>query len=164
MKKAIIIDIDGTISDSKERVNFLKKCLKNNDSDLCYEVFYQTAINDKPLVKNIVRIASYFVYHFNLDEIRREEFDVIFLTGRPERIREDTIKWVEEYFFREKPKEGSVKYIFRKDKDFSQDIFYKKRELDKLKKDYKIMAVFEDREHLVEMFKKELPKVDVIKM
>jgi len=96
MKKAIIIDIDGTISDSVDRVFKLKRSNelfpdnKNNN----YKAFYQDAKYDKPLKDNINNIIRFMYNNFPSNSYSNPIIEmplVIFLTGRPERIRKDTI-------------------------------------------------------------------------
>ena len=81
MKDIILCDIDGTVANNDHRQHYLQG---NKD----WEGFFSDLSNDVPIypVINLV----------NEESIKGKK--IIFLTGRPERYREPTQKWLERYF------------------------------------------------------------------
>lgn len=76
---AIIVDIDGTIADFKHRRHLLNQ--ENDDNS----EFYARMIHDEPMGP-IIEIVNSFV------EI--DEYQIIFLTSRPEIYRQITECWL----------------------------------------------------------------------
>ena len=71
-----VIDIDGVLADVRHRVAHLDKRPKDWGS------FFRAAAKDPPLVEGI-------------DAARRlaEVYEVVYLSGRPEHLRQDTVAW-----------------------------------------------------------------------
>jgi FMN phosphatase YigB (HAD superfamily) len=136
MKKAIIIDIDNTITDAQWRVDILHDLmLRNPDSkDANYNLFHQLAYKDEPIEENINSIHGKTIGL--MSKHNNYEIERIFLTGRPERIRGITEKLITIEFGI-----NNIQFIMKKNHDYSKDFIYKKKELDKIKKDYQVLAV-----------------------
>ncbi|MET7717911.1 hypothetical protein [Streptomyces sp. NPDC005407] len=74
-----IFDLDGTLADSGHRQRFLER--KPRD----WDAFFAAAPDDPPLAKGIEMCLQ-----------AAEECEVMYLTGRPERCRRDTLTWLAE--------------------------------------------------------------------
>jgi hypothetical protein len=74
-----IFDLDGTLADSGHRQRFLER--KPRD----WDAFFAAAPDDPPLAKGIEMCLQ-----------AAEECEVVYLTGRPERCRRDTLTWLAE--------------------------------------------------------------------
>lgn len=75
-----VVDIDGVLADVRHRLHHLRSRPKDWDS------FFAAAREDPVLEKGretVTRLA--------------EVFDVLYLSGRPERCREDTLAWLVEH-------------------------------------------------------------------
>tara|TARA_A100001015_G_scaffold284911_1_gene351887 strand:- start:1813 stop:2241 length:429 start_codon:yes stop_codon:yes gene_type:complete len=103
MKKIILCDIDGTIANNDHRQHFL-------EGKKDWEGFFKELIYDKPIHSVINKI--------NTDHKAGKE--IIFLTGRPERYRHATHKWLCEYF------KFNIKILMRQDGDKRNKIIIKK--------------------------------------
>jgi hypothetical protein len=73
-----VIDIDGVLADVRHRLRFLERRPKD------WGGFFQAAPHDPPL-------------EAGLDAVRRlaEVYEVVYLSGRPEWCRDDTVAWFE---------------------------------------------------------------------
>ena len=71
-----VIDIDGVLADVRHRLGHLDKRPKD------YRSFFREAVKDPPLAEGI-------------DAVRRlaEVYEVVYLSGRPEHLRTDTVAW-----------------------------------------------------------------------
>lgn len=77
-----------------------------------------------------------------------EEVEVIFLTGRPDNVRDATEKWLDDNF------EGDYKLIMRESKDFSHGQDCKKKLYEQyIEGKYNVLCVFEDSNKCVEMWR-----------
>src|SRR3990167_5082632 len=81
MKKnepAIVVDLDGCLVDIKHRI---KAGLDNPDT------FYEGIENDEPIWALCTLISAV-----------TDKFSIFILTGRPERVREQTETWLQKHF------------------------------------------------------------------
>ncbi|MFF8023378.1 hypothetical protein ACFZDJ_20140 [Streptomyces sp. NPDC007896] len=72
-----VFDLDGTLADSAHRQRFLER--KPRD----WDAFFAAAPQDPPLAEGVALALR-----------SREECEVVYLTGRPERCRRDTVEWL----------------------------------------------------------------------
>jgi hypothetical protein len=133
----IICDIDGTIADCEHRKHYITTKPKNHDA------FYAGVRDDKPIGKIIGVLLSL------LDEPRPPS--LIFVTGRPERTREDTEWWLAEYLHL-CPEHYQM--FMRKEKDYRQDYLVKQDILDKYIDKSKVWIVLDDRDQVVQMWRR----------
>ena len=125
-KKAIIVDIDGTISEN-----------------VTGRPWYGDAkgmLQDKP-IESIMGMIRSFVDDY--------ELDVLILTGRHEgKEREATLKWLEKNWF------IPDKLYTRDLKDFSKSAEYKRKVYEEqIEPFYDVIMVFEDSNSCVKMFR-----------
>jgi len=72
-----VFDLDGTLADVRHRVHHLEGRPKQ------WDAFFAAAVDDPPLVQGVeLCLAS------------AEDCDVVYVTGRPERCRRDTLAWL----------------------------------------------------------------------
>ncbi|MEU6282816.1 hypothetical protein [Streptomyces sp. NPDC047028] len=72
-----VFDLDNTLADTEHRQHFLTERPRN------WDAFFAAAPHDPPLTEGVA---------LALDSSR--ECDIVYLTGRPERCRRDTLDWL----------------------------------------------------------------------
>jgi phosphoglycolate phosphatase-like HAD superfamily hydrolase len=77
-----VLDVDATLSDTSKRIHFLAKRPKDWDS------FFAAAKDDAVLDEGLAVATTLAAEH-----------EIVYLTGRPERLRRDTVKWFEDNGF-----------------------------------------------------------------
>jgi len=80
---AVVFDIDGVLSDAAGRQHFIEQGRRN------WSAFFE-ACGDDPVISEIQRLL----------ELLRGELAVVLLTGRPLRVRPQTLAWLERYRLR----------------------------------------------------------------
>ena len=71
-----VIDVDGVVADVRHRVGFLDGRPRD------WDAFFEAAADDPPLTAGLERVRELAVDH-----------DIVWLTGRPESLRETTLDW-----------------------------------------------------------------------
>lgn len=132
MKKAIIFDIDGTLSDPSHRIHLYKAGK--------YDEFNASCHLDMP-IKTICELCHVLS--------RNKDIDIIFLTGRTDINAEKTRKWIETYI---KPKYG-YKLIMRKYGDTRPSTITKKEAYEDIKQEFNVIMAFDDRKDIISMWK-----------
>ncbi|MEV5610748.1 hypothetical protein [Streptomyces sp. NPDC052225] len=72
-----VFDLDGTLADTAHRQTYLERRPRDWDG------FFAAAPQDPPLAEGIALALS-----------SAEECEIVYLTGRPERCRADTVAWL----------------------------------------------------------------------
>ncbi|MEU9099840.1 hypothetical protein [Streptomyces sp. NPDC048361] len=72
-----VFDLDGTLADSSHRQRFLDRRPRD------WEAFFAAAPADPPLSEGVTLCRD-----------AAKECEVVYLTGRPERCRDDTVEWL----------------------------------------------------------------------
>lgn len=80
---AVVFDIDGVLSDAAGRQHFIEQGRRN------WSAFFE-ACGEDPVISEIQRLL----------ELLKEELAVVLLTGRPLRVRPQTLAWLERYRLR----------------------------------------------------------------
>jgi hypothetical protein len=128
--KVFIVDIDGTIADNKHREHLIKEA--------GWDAFFEACDKDKPIEHMRVLLAALC-----------EHAEIIYVTGRPERMREKTIYWLLTYGF----PVGHSMYM-RQDGDHRPDHLIKDEILDALlARDIVPIMAFDDRQQVVDMWR-----------
>ena len=133
MQKAIIIDIDGTIADASHRLHYVTGSYKD------YESFYSLTSLDSP-IEIILDIILGMVW----------KHKAIFITGRRESCRQDTVNWLNANGF------SWIDYelYMRQDHDFKEAELVKKAIYDfHVSGKYEVVMSFEDKPSCVELRK-----------
>lgn len=138
--KAVIFDLDGTLADASHRRHFLEKSPKDWNS------FYEGMDNDSVIepVGFLLQCISNAIY------LRKFPVEIIFCSGRPERYREITERWLEQ-----KLDIYNHRILMRKEGDFRADDIVKQEILDQLKAEgIDVFLVFDDRQRVVDMWRR----------
>lgn len=137
-RKEIICDIDGTLCDISERLHLIKG---NEKKD--WDAFFAEIPNDKPRFDIIERVREL-----------SKDFTIVLVTGRPERFKKETQKWLGRY---------GVPYetlIMRKDRDTRADDIIKQEILDAYFDKAMIEMVIDDRPRVIRMWQANGLKVE----
>jgi len=135
--KTYICDIDGTLADIGHRLRFIQSEPKDWDG------FFEACAEDKPIkvVIDVIRAIGFVAWHTHNDD---DYSKIIYLTGRPERVREKTHRWLAVNGL----PDGEL--IMREDGDHRPDTIAKRELLEKIIADGgSVAAVFEDRPSVV---------------
>lgn len=131
-EKAIIVDFDGTLSDTKHREHFVQSKPKQ------WQAFFEAATDD-PLNQWCFEIINSMV---------AQGYKIILLTGRPEWMRGLSENWLEKY---------QVPYdlfLMRKDDDHQGDPDMKwEAYQESIVDQYDILFTLEDRQRVVDMWR-----------
>lgn len=76
MKPLAVFDVDGVLADVRHRLHHLETKPKS------WDAFFRAAVDDPPLVDGIA-----------LCQESAKECEVVYVTGRPEHCRRDTVAW-----------------------------------------------------------------------
>jgi hypothetical protein len=77
-----VLDIDGTVADARHRLHLIAETDKHEN----WVRFFDAAIDDPPLPEGVARARQL-----------AELYDIVWLTGRPERIRPMTEQWLADH-------------------------------------------------------------------
>jgi phosphoglycolate phosphatase-like HAD superfamily hydrolase len=116
-----VVDIDGVVADVRHRLHFV------DGSPRRWDAFFAAAKDDPPLAEGVRRVHGLLADH-----------DVVYLTGRPERIRRATEKWLAEQGI------GGLRVIMRRDSDRRPARQLKKSELAKLARSATVALMLDD--------------------
>lgn len=72
-----VFDLDGTLADTAHRQHFLEGPKRD------WAGFFAAAVEDPPLAEGVRMVLA-----------SAEECAIVYLTGRPERCRRDTVRWL----------------------------------------------------------------------
>ncbi|MER5467704.1 hypothetical protein [Streptomyces sp. NPDC002685] len=72
-----VFDLDGTLADTAHRQRFLERQPRD------WDAFFAAASEDPPLAEGVALALK-----------NAQECEVVYLTGRPERCRRDTVDWL----------------------------------------------------------------------
>lgn len=148
-KPLVICDIDGTIANIEHRLHFVKK--EHSDEIMEYKKdwnsFFEHVKFDTPRIE-IIRILNNFL---------REGHDFVFVSGRPERCRKDTIQWLYENVYSRQEwtsNKRALALLMRPDHDKRPDNELKTKIYQKFLSHYEIKVVIDDRPRVIEAWKK----------
>jgi hypothetical protein len=116
-----VVDIDGVLADVRHRLHHVQSSPKDWDS------FFAAARED-PLLEQGHETASRLA----------EVFDIVYLSGRPERCREDTLAWLEQHAL----PDGEV--LLRRQGDHRPARLIKVEALDRLSTGRRIAVLVDD--------------------
>lgn len=135
MKRCYIVDIDGTVADASHRVHHIKKQPKD------WDAFFAGCADDKP-----IRHMTDLVSHMWLTAY------IVFVSGRPEWLRDVTTKWL--YKHGVQPAKAEIALYMRPEKDRRDDDIIKFELLHKLREDgWDPVMAFDDRDRIVRMWR-----------
>ena len=130
MKKIILCDIDGTIANNDHRQHFLE--VKKD-----WDGFFSELINDEPIFPIINKVIE----EYNAGK------EIVFLTGRPEKYRNVTTKWLKRYF------DFEIKLLMRKKNDRRDKLIIKEELLEEQFRYDEIKLIIDNDKELIKMWK-----------
>lgn len=134
----VIVDVDGTLSDPTHRLHFIKTKPKD------WPAFFDACKNDAP---------NAWVCNLVLGLIGDPANKIIFCSGRPERVRQPTVQWLQRFLWSQSDK---LPLYMRKDDDFREDSVIKREMLQRMRNDgFKPVLAIEDRSQVVKMWRAE---------
>ncbi len=126
---AIIVDIDGTIARHPQRGH--------------HE--YSKVFTDEPIYP-ILRLVEILDVYADV---------ILFVSGRPDSCREDTVAWIEKYLPHIKIDDVNARLLMRKAGDFRKDDVVKEEILDnEIISKYRILYILDDRNRVVAMWRR----------
>ncbi|WP_020476284.1 phosphatase domain-containing protein [Zavarzinella formosa] len=132
MAKAVIFDIDGTLSDVTHRLHHITGNHKN------YDAFFAEVGND-PVIEPVCELARV---------LARQGYKLILVSGRSDVVRGETVEWLGKH---DVPHD---ELHMRKDGDYRQDFIIKSEILDALLAEgNEIAFVVDDRPSVVAMWR-----------
>ncbi|MCU1677118.1 MAG: nucleotidase [Frankiales bacterium] len=75
-----VFDIDGVLADVRHRLHHVETKPKN------WDMFFEAAVHDEPLSEGLALAHELSTDH-----------EIVYLTGRPERTRTDTARWLRDH-------------------------------------------------------------------
>lgn len=120
-RPVVVIDIDGVIADVRHRLRHVEGRPKN------WDAFFAAAPQDPPLAAGIDRAR-----------LLAQDHDLVFLTGRPERCRIDTQRWLGQH----NVPPGEL--IMRRAGDRRPARVTKLEELERLRSEHDVRVVLDD--------------------
>jgi len=141
-RKDVICDIDGTLCDITQRLNFVKDSDSKN-----WKAFFADIPNDKPREDVIARVREL-----------SKEFNIVLVSGRPDDYKKETIEWLAKY---------NVPYetlMMRQGGDRRDDDIVKKEILDKLLEKDQVHMIIDDRPRVLRVWREEFkdyPNVEI---
>lgn len=124
-----IVDLDNTVSDDSWRLWMIDP--QEEDSDHKYHNYHLHCDKDEPMNRYIV------------DE---SPCPVVFVTARPEYMREKTVQWLEKFNFKFKA------LVMRPNGNHQPSVDLKQGALSALKSLYQIEKAYDDRGDIIEMY------------
>ena len=144
MRKLYICDIDGTIANLEHRLHYIRfnASMHGFEKDFSpdWDAFHDHVLDDAPIWPIIYIIKA----------LKQQAFaDVWFFTGRMERCRDHTTKWLERYMWDDPIIEMRRQGDFRSDVEIKQEMLDSMLHMDRRR----LVAVFDDRERIVQMWR-----------
>lgn len=132
--KAVVWDLDGTLSDDRARAHFVE-VERGRKRD--WRSYFDAIEEDAPIAASMEMLRA----------LHSAGIRIVFLTGRPEWTREKTERWLKA--------NGLTEYdtlLMRPEGERRHAGEFKVDEIEKLRQDYELICAFEDRidvaEHL----------------
>ena len=131
-KRAIIVDLDGTLTNCEHRVHHVQ----NDPKD--WKSFSEKMIEDD----------LHQWCHILITSMHKVKSDVIFLTGRGEKYRPHTEKWLNKHHINYDALYMRARGDYREDAVVKREIY-----LENISKEYEVLFVLEDRSSVVKMWR-----------
>jgi|GEM_PF-899861 len=127
LPKAVIWDLDGTLSDDRARAHFVE-VEKGKKRD--WKSYFDAIGDDPPIAASMEVLRA----------MHAAGNRIVFLTGRPDHTRRTTERWLKA--------NGLTEYdrlVMRPPRDFRTSGAFKHDEIGKLRREYELVCAFEDR-------------------
>jgi beta-phosphoglucomutase-like phosphatase (HAD superfamily) len=125
--RAVIWDLDGTLSDDRARAHFVE-VEQGRARD--WRSYFDAIDQDPPIAASMEVLRA----------MHAAGIRILFLTGRPEYTRPKTLRWLQA--------NGLTEYdalIMRPDGEFRPAGFFKAEAVERLRREYELVCAFEDR-------------------
>ena len=143
-KGYVLCDIDGTLADIRHRLHYVQQEPKD------WEGFFGAMVMD-----NLRRDVA-----GQIEDLRRDGYDVVFVSGRPDNYRSVTESWLRLYGF------SDTRYpilFMRHAGDHRPDTVVKEEILRTYFTDRSLIhTIFDDRKRLLEMWEREVPQATIV--
>lgn len=133
--RAMIWDLDGTLSDDKARAHFVE-VERGRARD--WHSYFDAIDTDPPIAASMEVLRA----------MHAAGIRILFLTGRPEYTRPKTVRWLEA--------NGLTEYdalLMRPEGERRPAGHFKAEVVDRLRRDYELVCAFEDRIDVAEMLR-----------
>jgi phosphoglycolate phosphatase-like HAD superfamily hydrolase len=133
--RAVIWDLDGTLSDDKARAHFVE-VERGRARD--WKSYFDAIDTDPPIAASMEVLRA----------MHAAGLRILFLTGRPEYTRPKTVRWLEA--------NGLTEYdalIMRPDGEYRPAGFFKADVVEDLRREYELVCAFEDRIDVAEQLR-----------
>ena len=127
-----VLDVDGVLADVRHRLHHVQSRPKN------WDAFFAAAPEDTVLTEGLARAHELAGQH-----------DIVYLTGRPERCRADTLSWLARHGF----PDGEL--VMRADIDRRPARLFKAGQLHRLGQRQEVSVVVDDDGAVVEALREE---------
>ena len=136
IKSTVIFDLDGTLALIDKRREIAKKPNGKINFDIFYDPQYIELDEPNSFVIDLAKMY------------KRDGYEIVIVSGRSDRTKEATERWLEKY--------GILydRMIMRKRKNFTPDDKLKERWLEKYLDRDNIRAVVDDRQRVVDMWRR----------
>ena len=125
-----VIDIDGVVADVRHRLHLVERKPKQ------WDAFFAAAADDPPLAEGVELVRALAADH-----------DVLWLTGRPERTRDATERWLAAQGLPTGP------LRMRRERDFRPARVAKREELRRLRRDREVALVVDDDPAVIDLLR-----------
>ncbi len=129
MRPLAVFDIDGVLADVRHRLRFVERKPKDWDG------FFGAAIDDPPLAQGVALAVE-----------SAKDCEIVYVTGRPERCRRDTLAWFRQHGL----PEGTLS--MRRGRDFRPARVAKLELLRRLAEDRTVAVVVDDDEQVCDAY------------
>jgi predicted secreted acid phosphatase len=137
-RRAIIVDIDGTLANAKHREHHIV----NPEGKVDWAAWDKEAMND-----TVYQWCADLIYAFRLIGV-----DILFVTGRGERIREVTLDWLDQNACA--GPRTKYKLFMRGNGDHRQDVVYKAEVYKNfIEPYYDVLFAIDDKGSVVDMWR-----------
>src|SRR5262245_36528125 len=118
-----IFDIDGTLANLQHRLHYIEKRPKD------WEGFFNACVDDEP-IEHMICVCQALYPRVGY----QGKSGIVFVSGRPERSRDQTVRWLEKWGAWQ-PHYGPINLYMRPDGDRRDDFIVKQELLDRVKSD-----------------------------
>lgn len=125
--KAVIWDLDGTLSDDRARAHFVE-VEQGRKRD--WKSYFDAIGDDPPIAASMEVLRA----------MHAAGNRVVFLTGRPDHTRRTTVRWLKANGLHDYDR-----LVMRPPRDFRPSGAFKVDEVAKLRREYELVCAFEDR-------------------
>jgi phosphoglycolate phosphatase-like HAD superfamily hydrolase len=127
LPRAVIWDLDGTLSDDRARAHFVE-VEKGKKRD--WKSYFDAIGADPPIAASMEVLRA----------LHAAGNRVVFLTGRPDHTRKTTVRWLKANGLT-----GYDRLVMRPPRDFRPSGAFKADEVARLRREYELVCAFEDR-------------------